>query len=357
MPRDDRTEKATPKRRSEARKKGQVAKSQDLGGALVIIAGLIAISWIGPAIVETVAGAMRDAFRHIAHSGDVATPAGLQNLLMTILDTLARTVGPIAGACVAVGVIANVAQVGFRPSLTAIKPDFKRVNPVSGAKNLFGSRIVFELGKSLAKVAVVGVVAAMALVPMLMNLGASVGTAPGALGRLMGSNVLAIAQRAAIAYLLIGIVDLVYQRRRHEKQLRMTKQEVKEEFKQHSLPAEVRGALRRRQMQIARARMMAAVPQADVVVTNPTHYAAALQYDGTKPAPVLVAKGQGYVALQIRKIAEENDVAIVPDPPLARALHASVEVGHMIPEEMYAAVAQVLAYVYRVAGRRKAVAA
>ncbi len=137
----------------------------------------------------------------------------------------------------------------------------------------------------------------------------------------------------------------------------MTKQEVKDEFKQHSLPPEVRAAQRRRQMQIARARMMAAVPQADVVVTNPTHYAVALSYDGTHPAPVLVAKGQGYVALQIRKIAEENDVAIVPDPPLARALHASVEIGQMIPEEMYAAVAQVLAFVYRIAGRRKAMAA
>ena len=357
MPRDDRTEKATPKRRQEARKKGQVAKSVDLGGASVVIAALIALSWIGPAIVGSVAGAMRDAFGEIAHSGDVTTGAGLHRLTTAVLDTLIRTVGPIAAVCVAVGLVANIAQVGFRPRFTAIKPDFKRVNPVSGAKNLFGSRILFETAKAIAKVALVGAVAAMALIPELTNLGANVGTAPGALAQLMGSSAIAIAQRAAIAYLLIGIVDFVYQRRRHEKQLRMTKQEVKDEFKQHSLPPEVRSALRRRQMQIARARMMAAVPQADVVVTNPTHYAAALSYDGTKPAPVLVAKGQGYVALQIRKIAEENDVPIVPDPPLARALHASVEIGHMIPEEMYAAVAQVLAYVYRVAGRKKAMAA
>jgi flagellar biosynthesis protein FlhB len=357
MARDDRTEKATPKRRQEARKKGQVAKSQDLGGGAVVIAGLVALTWVGPAIVSNTAGSMREAFEHIAHSGDITTGSGLQNLLMTILSTLATTVGPIAGVCVAVGVIANIAQVGFRPSISAVKPDFKRINPVSGAKNLFGSRIVFETGKSIAKVLVVAVVAAMALIPQLMNLGASVGTTPGALGRLMGSSALAIAQRAGIAYLLIGIVDFVYQRRRHEKQLRMTKQEVKDEFKQHSLPPEVRSALRRRQMQIARARMMAAVPQADVVVTNPTHYATALQYDGTKPAPVLVAKGKGYVALQIRKIAEENDVAIVPDPPLARALHGSVEIGQMIPEGMYAAVAGVLAYVYRMAGRKKAMAA
>jgi flagellar biosynthesis protein FlhB len=357
MARDDKTEKATPKRRGEARKKGQVAKSVDLNGAVVLVAGLIAITWIGPSVVSGVSGSMRDAFARIAHPRDITTAAGLNGLFHTVMHTMLTTVAPIAGVCLAVGVLANVAQIGFKPSLTALKPDINRINPATGFKNLFGAKIFFETGKSLAKVAVVGAVAAIALIPQLTNLGASVGTAPGALGRLMSSSAGAIAQRAAIAYLIIGIIDMIYQRRRHDKMLRMTKQEVKEEFKQHSLPPEVRSALRRRQTQIARARMMAAVPQADVVVTNPTHYAAALSYDGTKPAPVLVAKGKGYVALQIRRIAEDNDVAIVPDPPLARALHGSVEVGHMIPEEMYAAVAQVLAYVYRAAGRRRAAVA
>jgi flagellar biosynthesis protein FlhB len=133
----------------------------------------------------------------------------------------------------------------------------------------------------------------------------------------------------------------------------MTKQEVKDEAKQADLPAEVKGQIRKSQMQAARARMMAAVPHADVVVTNPTHYAVALSYDGTKPAPVVIAKGQNLVALQIRRIAEENDVPIIPDPPLARSLHGAVELGQMIPAELYAAVAQVLAFVYRMAGRKK----
>jgi flagellar biosynthetic protein FlhB len=163
-----------------------------------------------------------------------------------------------------------------------------------------------------------------------------------------------MAERAAIAYLLIGIVDVIWQRRRHQKMLKMSKQEVKDETKQQQLPPEVKAALRRRQLQASRARMMAAVPQADVVVTNPTHFAVALRYDGTLPAPVVVAKGQDLVAAQIRRIAEENDVPIIPDPPLARELHRTVEIGQMIPAEMYAAVAQVLAFVYRIAGRRKA---
>ena len=177
-----------------------------------------------------------------------------------------------------------------------------------------------------------------------------------ALGSMIGSGVDGDGRARAIAYLLIGIVDCVYQRRRLAKQLKMSKQEVKDEAKQTELPPEVRSAIRRRQIQAARARMMAAVPQADVVVTNPTHFAVALSYDGNQPAPIVVAKGQDLVAAQIRRIAEENDVPIVPDPPLARSLHASVEIGQMIPAELYAAVAQVLAFVYRMAGRRRAAA-
>jgi flagellar biosynthetic protein FlhB len=138
-----------------------------------------------------------------------------------------------------------------------------------------------------------------------------------------------------------------------EKSLKMSKQEVKQEMKGHDLPKEVKGALRRRQIQAARARMMAAVPKADVVVTNPTHFAVALSYDGSRLAPVLVAKGQDLVAMQIRRIAAEHDVPIVPDPPLARELHRTVEIGQMIPAELYSAVAQVLAFVYRLAAVKR----
>jgi flagellar biosynthetic protein FlhB len=352
MAKDDKTEKATPKRKQEARKKGQVAKSSDFNGALVVMAGLFAIAAMGPKVVDGVASAMRNIFTQISTPGDVTSAAGLKGLFETGMNTLVTTVAPIAGVCLAMGIIANVGQIGFKPSLTALKPDFKRVNPVTGAKNLFGTRALFELGKSLAKVAVVGAVAAMALVPQITHLGASVGTSPSALASLMGSSAISVAERAAIAYVFIALVDIVYQRKRHTKMLKMTKQEVKDEAKQHNLPPEVRAAIRRRQMQAARARMMAAVPQADVVVTNPTHYAVALSYDGTRPAPVVIAKGKGHVALQIRRIAEEHYIAIVPDPPLARSLHASVEIDQMIPEDFYAAVAQVLAFVYRTAGRK-----
>jgi len=350
----DKTEKATPKRKNEARKRGQVAKSSDLNGSVVLVAGLIGLTAVGPSIVSGISGSMRSTFQDISHPGEYTTAAGLHELFSAAMHTILTTVAPIAALCMAAGVVVNVAQVSFKPSMTAIKPDFKKINPIMGARNMFGIRVATEGIKALAKVVAVGVVVAMALLPQLTSLGASIDTPPAALGMLINSSIMGIAERAAIAYVLIGILDFIYQRYRHNKQLKMSKHEVKEEGRSQNAPPEVRSAIRRRQLQAARARMMAAIPQADVVVTNPTHFAVALSYDGSHPAPVVVAKGQDLVAKQIRRIAEENNVPIVPDPPLARSLHKSVEIGQMIPAELYAAVAQVLAFVYRMAGRRKA---
>lgn len=348
----EKTEKATPKRRQEARKKGQVARSMEFSGALVLGSGLIMVFLTGPAAVHAMGGQMSDIFQRIAHPASVVSAAGLKALLSEMLNTLVSVLVPICGVCMVVGLTSNIAQIGFRPSLKAITPDIKRINPLSGAKNLFGPRLAFETGKALAKVSVVGAVAALALIPDLTHLGANVGTSPSELGDLLSSGIKGICERVAAAYLVIATLDLIWQRRRHEKMLRMTKQEVKEESKQHALPPEVRAAVRRRQMQMARQRMMAAVPKADVVITNPTHYAVALAYDGSHPAPVLVAKGRGEVALQIRRIAEEAGVPLITDPPLARQIHADVEIDQMIPSDLYAAVAQVLAFVYRTAKRR-----
>jgi flagellar biosynthesis protein FlhB len=350
----DKTEKPTAKRKTEARKEGQVAKSPDLNGSVVLVAGLIGLTAVGPSIVSGISDSMRSTFQDISNPGDYTTAAGLHELFSAGMHTLLTTVAPIAGMCLAAGVIVNVAQVSFRPTTHAIKPNFQKLNPVAGAKNVFGIRMASEGLKALSKVVAVGIVVAMALIPQLTSLGASIDTPPAALGVLINSSIMGIAERAAIAYVLIGILDYSYQRYRHNKQLKMTKQEVKEEGRQQNAPPEVRAAIRRRQIQAARARMMAAIPQADVVVTNPTHFAVALSYDGSHPAPVVVAKGQDLVAKQIRRIAEENNVPIVPDPPLARSLHKSVEIGQMIPAELFAAVAQVLAFVYRMAGRRKA---
>ncbi|HEV3002031.1 MAG TPA: flagellar biosynthesis protein FlhB [Solirubrobacteraceae bacterium] len=347
------TEKATPKRREEARKKGQVAKSADLNGATVLLAGLLALGAAGGAIAGRMQEAMTETLAQVSDPG-VVDRAGIGKLLMAALTDTGLAVAPVAAACLVAGVIASVVQVGFKPSAKAAAPDPKRINPLKGLKQLLGPNALVEGGKSIAKVAVVGAIVAAALLPTLPQLGTMVGMTPHQLAGELVGTIMGIAQRAAVAYLVIGLADLVWQRHRHEKQLRMDLQEVKEEHKQQQLPAEVKMAMRRRQASAVRARMMAAVPEADVVVTNPTHFSVALKYDGSKSAPEVVAKGQDLLALRIREIAREHGVPVVPDPPLARSLHKSVEVGRQIPEELFAGVAQVLAYVYRVAGRRPA---
>jgi flagellar biosynthetic protein FlhB len=353
MANDDKTEKPTGKRKSEARRKGQIAKSTEINGALVLIAGLVAISMQGPAVVNSMASAMRALFGMVSKPNEVSTAAGLHGILGLMLHTMETTALPIGVICMAGGVLANVAQVGLRPTPHLIKPNFKKLNPMQGAKQIFGKRIGFELGKVLAKVAIVGGAAAMSLVPLITNLGASMGTTPLALGSLLNNGARSIIERIVIVYLLIAVIDLIHSRHTHAKGMKMTKQEVKDEGRQSDLPPEIKGAIRRRQMMAARARMMAAIPTADVVVTNPTHYAVALKYDGNLPAPVVVAKGKNLVAVQIRRIATENNIPIVPDPPLARSLHAMVQIDRMIPAELFAAVAQVLAFVYKMAGRRR----
>jgi flagellar biosynthetic protein FlhB len=347
----DKTEKATPKKRDDARKKGQVAKSQDLGGAVGLLAALLALSAFGPASWGHMKDAMLRCLMLIA-TPDVVEHGGLSKILGATMIDAALAAAPIALVCMIAGFATGVLQVGWKPSAEAVKPDPKRINPLAGFKNLFGMHFLFESAKTVVKFAVVGAIASVVLFGQLDELGALVGLSPDELLQRGAGTVLTIAQRAGMAYLVIAAVDFAWVRYRHEKQLKMDKEEVKQEFKQQTVSPEVRGAIRRRQMQAARARMMADVPLADVVVTNPTHYAVALRYSSDAPAPIVVAKGKDVVAARIRAIAAEHDVPVIADPPLARTLHASVEIGTEIPEELFGAVAQLLAFVYRTAGRR-----
>jgi flagellar biosynthesis protein FlhB len=352
----ERTEKATPKKRQDARSKGQVANSNDLNGAVVLAAALIALSSFGPKAFARMQDVMVTLLTMTSDPSSVDR-SGLGALLLYAGKQTLMAAAPVIVVCVLAGLIVNVAQVGGKPHTKAIKPDLKKLNPLKGAKQLLSPNSLVELGKNLLKVGIVGAIVVLTLMPKLTSVAALVGTPPADLLPLLAKDVMAIAQRASIAYLAIGFADLFYQRWRFEKGLRMEKQEVKDEHKQQEMPAEVRGARRRKQFEIATQRMMDAVPTADVVVVNPTHYSVALKYDSEHPAPVVVAKGVDNLAFKIREAARAADVAVVPDPPLARTLYATVDVGKMIPEDLFHAVAQLLAYVYRVAGARKAVAA
>jgi flagellar biosynthesis protein FlhB len=351
----DKTEKATPKKRREARQKGQVARSQDLNGAVVLLASVIALSAFGPGVFERMEEATIGILGFVSRP-EVVDVNTIGDLFMTTGTHAFMGAAPIVLVCALAGAAASVAQVGFKPSTKALKPDFKKLNPMTGMKNLFSPNSAVEAVKSTLKIAAVGAIVAIAVFPKLDEMAGLVGMPADAFLAHLGSLVLQIAQRAALAYLAIAAIDFFWQRHRFEKNLKMDKEEVKQEFKQQELPSEIRGAQRRRALELARARMMDAVPTADVVVTNPTHYSVALKYDSGNPAPVVVAKGTDYLALKIRQTAAQAGVSVVPDPPLARALYASVDVGRMIPEELFQGVAQLLAYVYKVAGARRAAA-
>jgi flagellar biosynthesis protein FlhB len=353
---DDRTEKPTPKRRQKARDEGQVARSADLNGALLLVVGFSVLALTLPRIGSASADMLREALGAISTPEEVVTREGLGRLLSSGGAAVALAVAPIAAACLVTALVANLVQVGWKPTAKVLRPRPSRINPLQGAKNLFGPHGLVEGGKSLLKVVVVGAIVAIVVFPGMEELAGLVGMPPELLASELTAHVRTIAIWGTAAYLVIGILDVFYQRHKHEKQLKMAKHEVKQEAKEQDLPPEVRSALRRKQREQARARMMAAVPTADVVVTNPTHYAVALRYDGSAPAPEVVAKGKDLIAARIREIAEEHGVPLVSDPPLARSLHKSVEVGQQIPESLFQAVAQVLAFVYRQAARKRGAA-
>jgi flagellar biosynthetic protein FlhB len=353
---NDKTEKATPKKRSEERKKGQVAKSQDLNGAAVLLAAVIGLSAFGPKLFERMEESTIGILS-LVKTPDVVNTDGIFDLFMTAGQHAVTAAAPIVFVCIAAGVIASVAQVGLKPSMKAVKPDFKKLNPMSGIKNLFSPNSAVEAVKSVLKICAVGGIVAIAVFPKLQDMAGLVGMPAAALLPHLCRLVLQVAQRAALAYVGIAAIDFFWQKYRFEKNMKMAKEDVKQEHKQQELPSEIKGAQRRRAFEMSRARMMDDVPTADVVVTNPTHYSVALRYDNANLAPVVVAKGTDQLALRIRRVAAEAGVAVIADPPLARALHSSVDVGRMIPEELFEGVAQLLAYVYKVAGATRSAAA
>lgn len=351
---NDKTEKATPKKREDARKKGQVARSVDINGAAVLLASILALNAFGPKIMEQCKLAMVQVI-DLMKTPQVVDQKGIGTLFMLVGQHVALAAAPIMLICLVAGFVASAAQVGLKPMPGAMKPEFKKLNPASGFKNLFNPQhFAVETFKNVAKTVAVGAITALAVFPKLDEFAALVGTPPADIIPEIAHLVMMIATRAAMAYLALAALDFAWQKHKHEKSLKMDKEEIKQEFKQQELPAEIKSQQRRRAMEMSRSRMMEAVPSADVIVTNPSHYAVALKYESGSSAPIVVAKGVDNLATKIREAAKDAGVMIVPDPPLARTLYATVDVGRQIPEELFHTVAQLLAYVYRVAGLRSA---
>jgi flagellar biosynthetic protein FlhB len=348
------TEKPTGKRRDKARKEGRVARSTEVNSVVVLLATFGVLALTGPRMLTRAEAVMSSGLSRSA-GPSLATSAGRSDITGWAFDSFAGIVAPVMLAAAVGGILASVAQVGFRLNGRALKPSLSKLNLVKGLKRMFGPAQAFELGKTLVKTAIIAGVAFSAVWSELPQMGGLVGLPPARLASVLAHTILSIALRVGAALLLVAVADYAWQRRRHEKSLKMTREEVRREAKESDVAPEMKGQMRRRQSELARRRMLADVPTADVVIVNPTHYAVALRYDGTRPAPEVVAKGVDNIALAIRRAAEQAGVAIVHEAPLARALYRDVELGAQIPEELFAAVAQVLAFVLRAAGRLRAV--
>lgn len=336
---EEKTEQPTAQKRKENRKEGQVPRTQELGGwGSMLLVGMILPLLLGREL-EALRELMVASFR-AASSPDV--PTALE-MLSEGLWHVGTTLVVLGCGVMVIGVAATVAQGGFYLATKAVQPKWSKLNPISGAKRIFGPQSWWEGAKMLVKSAVVGFLAYGVIVSMIPLLGGLV-PIPVVLD-VVRDKALALIRNVAVAGLVLGGLDYAFQRRRVGKQARMTKHEVKQENKNTEGDPLVKSAIRSRQLAAARNRMMADVPTADVVLVNPTHVAVALKYDAERGAPRVVARGAGAVAQRIRDLATEHRVPLVRDVPLARALHSSSQVGQEIPAELFAAVAQVLAFV------------
>ncbi|MDR0649653.1 MAG: flagellar biosynthesis protein FlhB [Synergistaceae bacterium] len=350
----ERTEPATPRRRGKAREEGQMAKSQDLTAATVIISGLLSLYLLSGFFYESVASMLRDTLSHLS-SETMAGDDWWRVPLYAAMRAFFSAWLPIGLICAAAAVIILVRQVGLKVITKPFVPKFDRFNPVSGLKKIISPRSLVELGKGLSKALVLLWVLYAAIRDerdfflALMNYDLAHGAAA-----VMG-KIWWLALKMSLFLLLIGLIDHAYQRWSFEKSIRMSKQEIKDEYKQMEGDPAIKRRIRQKQRELARGRMMSDVPKADVVVTNPTHIAVAVQYDQKSMiAPVVIAKGQGLIAQRIRDLAEENKIPVIENKPLARALMAQVEVGETVPQELYRSVAEVLAFIYRLKENRQA---
>ncbi len=346
---DERTEKATPKRRSKAREEGKVSKSQDLNSAITLLLGLSVLFVYFPFIFDRFKSIAVSLFKDL--NFNLITKENILGFLLVYLNEIIIILLPVMAVMVIAGLIVNYAQVGPLLSLKAIKPDLAKLSPgkiLSNFKKFFELKSMVELAKSLVKLVIIagaGFYVINRHKPEIISLlGASPETGMAVMGKVVFELILVI----CIILLILGIIDKKYQDYEYEKSLKMTKQEIKDEHKNAEGDPKIKGHIKRVQMKFATQRMMSAVPSADVVVANPTHYSIALRYDTTKaPAPQVVAKGVDYVAFKIREIAEANNIPVVENPPLARTLYKIVPLDGMIPSELYVAVAEILAFVYK----------
>lgn len=345
------SEDPTQRRLDQSREKGQVAKSQEVNHWFIILAATLAIGVFGESMTDGIATSLT---RLVAQSHAIRLDGSqLRDVLLETFTDLAFAVLAPVIILILAAFLAGVIQNGLVFSTDTIQPKLEKISILKGAKRLFSARTLMEFVKGIAKITIVAAVVMLLMWPEWSVIPNVAAMDP---RQIMGV-LQALATRVLIGVLLvmtlIAVIDFMFQKQQHIKQLRMSKQEIKEEYKQTEGDPMIKSRLRQIRMERARKRMMSAVPEADVIVTNPTHFAVALKYDPEEmPAPVLTAKGADSMALRIREVAEEHNIPIVENPPLSRALYSGVEIDQEVPAEHYKAVAEIIGYVMKLKGKR-----
>jgi flagellar biosynthetic protein FlhB len=342
----EKTEPATEKKREEARQQGNVAKSQDLSSVAILLAAFLMLRFYGPQLYGMCGEYMRYITGHA-----ILTELTYNNALVLFnqfILMLVKTLTPFLLVVGLASVAANMVQIGFLFRFDPLTPNIDRLNPISGLQNVFSWKLVAELVKSILKIAIVAYIPYATIrdqIPMIIRF---VQLQPAPAYILLLKIVFSMAMKIIFVLLALALADWAFQKWRHEENLKMSKEDIKEEYKQREGDPKIKQKIREKQRQASSKRMMEEVPSATVVVTNPTHIACALRYEqGQEGAPTVVAMGTGLIARRIKEVAQENNVPIIENKPLARALHKMVDIGDEIPSDLYGAVVEILAQVYR----------
>lgn len=353
---DDKTEEPTAKKLNDARSEGQVAKSREISNCLGLFVFFLVLKLMTGYIGNRLLGFFDTFYQRIPNvtvypggympfrEMSVVFKTGVVGILLTIL--------PVLLIGYAVSFIADLAQVKWKPTLKPLKPKLSKLNPIKGVQRLFSLNSVIELIKSIVKLILVGaivysfvkdnifIVFTLYEMPLIQAV------------KFMGNTIINLGIKVSAVYIIIAAADYMYQKWKFHKDMKMSKQEVKDEYKNSEGDPQIKGKIRQKMMEVSRRRMMQALPKADVVITNPTHYAVAIKYEPSeREAPYVIAKGEGYLAQKIKEVARENGVELVENKPVARALYHNVDIGESIPPELYQAVAEILAFVYHLQGK------
>lgn len=348
----EKTEKPTPKKKSKAASRGQLARSPEINSVIVLLAAFLAIKSFTPYIIGEWTELTARLYKMMSQGSFNLDYRALQAMFILVTLSTSKMLAPIIGGALVGGLASTYMQVGFRFDMSAVKFNLENINPVAGLKRLFSPQSLAELVKSVLKMMIIGYVVYVEFKKEFLGFSRLTDMNLQASGSYVGQVTLNLVWKVILWLVILAAADYIFQKWRTGKQLMMSKEEVKEEHKQAEGDPQVKAKIRQKQRQLSMARMMQVLPKADVVITNPTHFAVALRYDSqTMNAPVVIAKGQDRIALRIKEVAREHGVVTVENKPLAQSLFYSTEIGDAIPEDLFQAVAEVLAFVYKLKGK------